>query len=115
MDDALKVVEGRINDLLGDLALSSKIAYGQLTINVVREQIVAAVTKLRDDDGCRFEVLIDICGVDYPGRECRFDVVYHLLSVRGNLRLRIKLETDETTPVPSVVEIFPAANWFERE
>jgi NADH-quinone oxidoreductase subunit C len=115
MDDPLKVFEGRINDLLGDVLLSSAIAHGQLTITIVREQIVAVVRRLRDDDGCRFEVLIDICGVDYPERERRFDVVYHLLSVRRNLRLRIKLETDETTPVPSVVEVFPAANWFERE
>jgi NADH-quinone oxidoreductase subunit C len=115
MDDALKVLEGRISDLFGDVVLSSTIAHGQLTITIVREQIVPVATKLRDDDGCRFEVLIDICGVDYPERERRFDVVYHLLSVRRNLRLRIKLETDETAPVPSVVEIFPTANWFERE
>jgi NADH-quinone oxidoreductase subunit C len=111
----LKVVEDRINDLLGDVILSSTIAHGQLTVTVAREHIVAVVAKLRDDDGCRFEVLIDICGVDYPARERRFDVVYHLLSVRRNLRLRIKLETDETTSVPSVVEVFPTANWFERE
>ena len=64
---------------------------------------------------CLFEVLIDICGVDYPEREQRFDVVYHLLSPRRNQRIRVKCETDEDTPVPSVVDVFPAANWFERE
>ena len=70
---------------------------------------------LRDDAKCRFEVLIDICGVDWPARESRFDVVYHLLSPRLNQRVRVKLETDEATPVASVVEVFSAANWFERE
>jgi NADH-quinone oxidoreductase subunit C len=60
-------------------------------------------------------VLIDICGVDYPEREQRFEVVYHLLSPRENQRIRVKCETDEKTPVPSVVAVFPAANWFERE
>ena len=60
-------------------------------------------------------MLIDICGVDWPARENRFDVVYHLLSPRLNQRIRVKLKTDETTPVASVVGVFPAANWFERE
>jgi NADH-quinone oxidoreductase subunit C len=76
---------------------------------------VDVLTKLRDDAACRFEILIDICGVDYPARPNRFDVVYHLLSVRKNQRLRLKLETDEATPVPSVISVFPAANWYERE
>jgi NADH-quinone oxidoreductase subunit C len=62
-----------------------------------------------------FEVLIDICGVDYPARSERFDVVYHLLSPRRNLRIRVKVTTDEDRPVPSLVDVFPAANWFERE
>ena len=75
----------------------------------------ACSTELRDDSDCLFEVLIDICGVDYPEREKRFDVVYHLLSPRKNQRIRVKCETDEDTPVPSVVDVFPAANWFERE
>jgi NADH-quinone oxidoreductase subunit C len=70
---------------------------------------------LRDDSQCLFEVLIDICGVDYPEREKRFEVVYHLLSPRRNLRIRVKCETDADTAVPSAVEVFPAANWFERE
>ena len=73
------------------------------------------LTSLRDDSGCQFEVLIDICGVDYPEREKRFDVVYHLLSPRKNQRIRVKCETDETTPVPSVGRAVPAANWYERE
>jgi NADH-quinone oxidoreductase subunit C len=91
------------------------ITRGELTVVVAREQIVRVLTELRDDSHCLFEVLIDICGVDYPERENRFDVVYHLLSPRRNQRIRVKCETDEETPVPSVVAVFPAANWFERE
>jgi NADH-quinone oxidoreductase subunit C len=91
------------------------ITRGELTVVVAREQIVRVLTELRDDSHCLFEVLIDICGVDYPERENRFDVVYHLLSPRLNQRIRVKCETDEETPVPSVVAVFPAANWFERE
>jgi NADH-quinone oxidoreductase subunit C len=73
------------------------------------------LTLLRDDPACLFEVLIDICGVDFPEREHRFEVVYHLLSPRKNQRIRIKCETNEDTAVPSTVDVFPAANWFERE
>jgi len=91
------------------------ITRGELTVVVARDQIVRVLTELRDDSDCLFEVLIDICGVDYPERENRFDVVYHLLSPRKNQRIRVKCETDEETPVPSVVAVFPAANWFERE
>ncbi len=91
------------------------ITRGELTLVVARDQIVRVLTELRDDSDCLFEVLIDICGVDYPEREKRFDVVYHLLSPRKNQRIRVKCETDEETPVPSVVDVFPAANWFERE
>jgi len=91
------------------------ITRGELTVVVARDQIVRVLTELRDDSDCLFEVLIDICGVDYPERENRFDVVYHLLSPRKNQRIRVKCETDEEKPVPSVVAVFPAANWFERE
>jgi NADH-quinone oxidoreductase subunit C len=100
---------------LGPAILDRQIAYGELTILVPAEQIVPVLTLLRDDPRCLFVSFIDICGVDYPGREKRFDVVYHLLSPRHNTRIRIKVETDEVTPVPSVIDVFPAANWFERE
>lgn len=100
---------------LGDKLADAQIAFGELTLTVPREQIVPVLTYLRDNGRCQFEVLIDICGVDYPARERRFDVVYHLLSVRQNQRVRVKIETDETTPVPSVIGVFPAANWYERE
>jgi NADH-quinone oxidoreductase subunit C len=99
----------------GPTVLDRQIAYGELTVLVPAEAIVRVLTFLRDDPRCLFVSFIDICGVDYPGREKRFDVVYHLLSPRHNSRIRVKVETDEVTPVPSVIDVFPAANWFERE
>ncbi len=95
--------------------LGSTFVNGELTIMVSRESIPRVCKFLRDDARCRFEVLIDICGVDWPGRENRFDVVYHLLSPRINQRIRVKLETNEMTPVPSIVDVFSSANWMERE
>jgi NADH-quinone oxidoreductase subunit C len=89
--------------------------FGEFTVTVARDEIVKVMTALRDDPRYLFEVLIDICGVDYPARPERFDVVYHLLSPRRNLRIRVKVTTDEDHPVPSLVNVFPAANWFERE
>lgn len=93
----------------------SAVAFGEQTLTVARGDIVEVLTYLRDDPKCQFVVLIDICGVDYPEREQRFEVVYHLLSPRLNKRIRVKISTDETTPVASVNDIFPAANWYERE
>ena len=88
---------------------------GELTIHVAPAEIVSVLKLMRDDGRCRFEILLDICGVDWPAREKRFDVVYHLLSPRLSQRIRIKIETDEDTPVASAVDVFPAANWYERE
>jgi NADH-quinone oxidoreductase subunit C len=95
--------------------IGSQTAFGELTLTIARDRIVDVLEALRDDPACQFECLIDICGVDYPERPERFDVVYHLLSLRKNQRIRLKVATDEDTPVPSVSEVFPAANWFERE
>jgi NADH-quinone oxidoreductase subunit C len=100
---------------LGGAVTASRVTHGELTIDVARDKIVEVLIFLRDDAACQFEVPIDICGVDWPARKERFDVVYHLLSPRLNQRIRIKLTTDETTPVPSAVGVYPAANWFERE
>jgi NADH-quinone oxidoreductase subunit C len=100
---------------LGDTVLDAVIAYDELTVLVEGPQIVEVVRKLRDDPVLRFVSFIDLCGVDYPGRERRFDVVYHLLSPYRNRRVRIKVEADEVTPVPSIIAVFPAANWWERE
>jgi NADH-quinone oxidoreductase subunit C len=91
------------------------IRHDELTLFVDAGHIVPVLKLLRDDGRCRFEILIDICGVDWPGREKRFDVVYHLLSPRLNQRIRVKIEAGEAEPVSSVVEVFPAANWYERE
>ena len=90
-------------------------SHGELTLTIAAGDIAEVLTYLRDDPKCQFAVLIDICGVDYPEREKRFEVVYHLLSPRLNQRIRVKLSTDEATPVASVNDIFPAANWYERE
>ena len=115
MSDALKDLTDYLTGRLGAKLVRSQIAFGELTLVVAREDALPALKLLRDDPRCLFEVLIDICGVDWPARERRFDVVYHLLSPRQNARIRIKCETDETTPVASAIELFPAANWYERE
>jgi len=91
------------------------LALGELTLDVAADKIAPVLTFLREDRGCRFTTLIDICGVDYPERPKRFDVVYHLLSMQLNHRIRLKLQTDEQTPITSIVGIFPCADWFERE
>ena len=88
---------------------------GELTLDVRADQVASVITFLRDDPRCRFTTLIDICGVDYPERQKRFDVVYHLLSMQLNHRIRVKVQTDEDTPVPSIVGVYPCADWFERE
>ncbi|WP_072373938.1 NADH-quinone oxidoreductase subunit C [Hyphomicrobium sp. NDB2Meth4] len=115
MSEKLQQLETHCKGALGAAVLGSHIAHGELTLDIARDKIVDVLTLLRDDAQCQFEVLIDICGVDWPARAERFDVVYHLLSPRLNQRIRLKLTTDETTPVPSTVGVFPASNWFERE
>jgi NADH-quinone oxidoreductase subunit C len=112
---ALDDLASHIKSALSDAVLSTQIAFGELTISVGGTEVISTLAFLRDEPGCEFKILIDICGVDYPNRQRRFDVVYHLLSVSKNARIRVKVETDETTPVPSSASIYPAANWFERE
>lgn len=111
----LQVLSDHIASALGETLVSRTLAFGELTIVVPAASIVETVTFLRDDPACRFISFIDICGADYPAREKRFDVVYHFLSPRHNTRIRVKVEADETNPVPSIASVFPAANWFERE
>jgi len=94
---------------------SHTVAYRELTLSAPLPRIVGALTYLRDHPDCQFQQLIDLAGVDYPERERRFDVVYHLLSLTKNVRVRVKLETDEDTPVPTVTGVYPCADWFERE
>jgi NADH-quinone oxidoreductase subunit C len=89
--------------------------FGELTLTIKRDAIIPVLRFLRDDKRCGFISMIDICGVDYPGRDERFEVVYHLLSPKLNERIRVKLSTDEETPVPSATSVYPGADWFERE
>jgi NADH-quinone oxidoreductase subunit C len=115
MNEALKeLAEYIITALTGDVS-SYDIARGELTLNVRREGIVRVLTFLRDDTNCQFRQLLDVAGVDYPDREERFDVVYHLLSLRQNQRVRVKATASEDTPVPSVTAVFSSAGWWERE
>jgi NADH-quinone oxidoreductase subunit C len=92
---------------------TAHVAFGELTLTAPTPRIADVLQTLRDVDS--FQQLVDLCGADYPERERRFDVVYHLLSLTRNLRLRVKVQTDEDTPVPSVTSVFPAADWYERE
>ena len=115
MSAELQALGEHVASSLGEAVSDWAIAFDELTMVVRGEDIVRAVTFLRDDPQCRFVSFIDICGVDYPAREKRFDVVYHLLSPQHNSRIRLKVEADEVTPVPSVIGVFPGANWFERE
>ena len=94
---------------------AAEIAYEELNLTTSADNIVAVMKFLRDDVQTQFHSFIDICGVDYPERAQRFEVVYHLLSPRQNMRVRVRVKTDADTPVPSVVEIYPGADWFERE
>ena len=115
MPNGLAALADYLKAKLGDGIADWSVRNSELTLRADGARIVATLTFLRDDPKCLFEVLIDICGVDYPEREKRFDVVYHLLSPRLNQRIRVTIAADEVTPVPSVNDIFPAANWFERE
>jgi NADH-quinone oxidoreductase subunit C len=115
MDEGLHKLAAHLGDRLGPKLLASQIALGELTVEVGRDDIPETIAFLRDDPQCRFGCLIDICGVDYPEREQRFDVVYHLLSPWLNQRIRVRTKTDAANPVPSIVRLFPAADWFERE
>jgi NADH-quinone oxidoreductase subunit C len=115
MDDTLTELGSYCAGKLAGKVTASAVRHGELTLTAGAQHIVPVLKLLRDDAQCRFEVLIDICGVDYPGRERRFEVVYHLLSPRMNQRIRVKVAADEATPVPSAVDVFAAANWYERE
>jgi NADH-quinone oxidoreductase subunit C len=115
MSEALSDLAAHVREKFGDAVLESVLAYGELTVTVAVESIVSAATFLRDDKRCQFVSIIDVCGADYPAREKRFDVVYHLLSPKQNLRIRLKVHADEETIVPSVTGVWPGADWYERE
>lgn len=113
--EALHELAEHVERARPDGVRDSKIALGELTLFVQRDQILDVLKFLRDDQQCDFETLIDICGVDYPENNERFEIVYHLLSMRMNHRVRVRIQTSEDVPVPSAIPLWPAANWFERE
>ncbi len=115
MSEALKELGEHIAAALPEAVIDVEIVHGELMVRVQRNAIVRVLSFLRDDSACHFKCLMDVCGVDYPGRGERLEVVYNLLSLRHNQRIRIKLTTDEETPVPSVTGVFNSAGWWERE
>jgi NADH-quinone oxidoreductase subunit C len=115
MTQALEELGAHIKASMTSAIGDQTISVGELTLTANADQIYAVIKFLRDDPRCKFTTLIDICGADYPERTKRFDVVYHLLSMQLNHRIRIKIETNEEIAVPSIAGIFPCADWFERE
>jgi NADH-quinone oxidoreductase subunit C len=115
MSEILNTLGEKIVGGLAGSATGYSVAFDQLTVAVQAEKIVDVVKYLRDDPALRFVSIIDITAVDYPSREKRFDVVYNFLSPVLNTRVRLKAEADETTQVPSLIDVFPGADWFERE
>lgn len=113
-DEKLQLLGAAIAAALPGAATAS-VAFGELSLNVASTDIPRVLRFLKDDQRCRFAQLIDLCGVDYPQRRPRFDVVYHLLSLHLNQRIRVRVKVEEGASVPSALEIFPVANWFERE
>lgn len=113
--DGLEDLRDALEMAAGGYILAMDIVSDELTVTARREHLIDLLRLLRDDSKMQFWCLIDICGVDYPERELRFDVVYHLLSPRQNMRIRIKVATDDATPLQSATVIWPGADWFERE
>ena len=115
MDDKLEAIGQAIASDLADAVVARSIGHGELTVTAEVHDIVRVVKFLRDDPRCEFRSIIDVTAVDWPSREKRFDVVYHFLSPTKNMRVRVKIEVDEATPVSSIISVFPGANWYERE
>jgi NADH-quinone oxidoreductase subunit C len=112
---ALQQLGDHLTASLGNDAERFETVRGEAILWVPAPTLVKVMTFLRDDPNCLFHLLVDICGVDYPEREHRFEVVYNLLSLKYNLRLRVKVATSEDQPVPSVTGVYSVAGWFERE
>jgi NADH-quinone oxidoreductase subunit C len=115
MSEALNQLASYLRETRGALISDASLAYGELTLTTTSANLIALLTFLRDDVQCAFVNFVDVCGVDWPQRPDRFDVVYHLLSPRQNLRVRVKVATGENEPVPSATPVYPGADWFERE
>jgi NADH-quinone oxidoreductase subunit C len=115
MEDTLEILGRTIADALAPAVGGYSVERHELTLSAAVGDIVSVVRFLRDDPRCLFWSIIDVTAVDWPGRERRFDVVYHLLSPKHNVRIRVKTQIEEAAPVPSIIEVFPGADWFERE
>jgi len=115
VDTKLDELGALIADALPGAVTAHEVTHGVLSITANAADIVRVTTLLRDDPRCQFVCITDVTAVDWPSRERRFDVVYHFLSPTKNVRIRVKVETDEVTPVPSIISVFRGADWFERE
>ena len=115
MTQALQDLGEHVSTALSQYVADATVSGGELTVKVRASGIVPVLKFLRDDTSCQFKMLVDLCGVDYPEREARLEVVYNLLSLKHNQRIRVKLRTDEDTPVPTATEVFAASGWYERE
>ena len=115
MSEGLRELGELIHASLPNDVFGAHVAHGELMLEARRESIVRVLSFLRDDSNCQFKVLVDVCGVDFPDRPERFEVVYNLLSLRHNQRVRVKVKAGEDTPVPSVTGVFSSAGWYERE
>jgi NADH-quinone oxidoreductase subunit C len=115
MSQALEDLGAHVRASMTKAVEGHGVSFGELTLSVRAEDIFGVIKFLRDDPRCKFTTLIDICGADFPQRAKRFEVVYHLLSMHLNHRIRVKLQIDEETPVATIASIYPCADWFERE
>ena len=111
----LATLATHLSEALPGAVTAHSLGLGELAIDVAPGEIARVAAFLRDDPQCEFKILVDICGVDWPDRAKRFDVVYHFLSLTRNMRLRVHVHVAEDEAVPSIVGVYPAANWFERE
>lgn len=115
MNEELHTLGDAIKATLGSAVHTVEIAYGELNIRAEASDTIRVLSVLRDDPRFLFINFTDLCGADYPAREKRFDVVWHLLSPKHNTRVRVTFEANETDPIPSGIPVFPAADWYERE
>ena len=115
MDQALRDLGDYIDAGNPGAVLDTEVGYGELMVTTTAPALVKLLTFLRDDQNCQFKQLMDVTAVDRPDREARFDIVYNMLSLKHNQRVRVKLAADASTPVPSATAVFSSANWFERE
>lgn len=115
MSEALQELGTHIEMKRTDCVLSWEVANDELTMTVSPSSLVSFVEFLKTDGSCKFSTLVDITAVDYPSRQKRFDMVYHFLSMYQNHRIRLRVAVREEDMVPSIISVFPASNWFERE